>query len=319
MNDSRPLVLVVDDDARYIAEALDARANAARFVHAPSAALAKAPWHEVEALMALGRQIDDGLLEQLPRLRWIQLLSSGTDRLRELRPLSPQVLVTSARGVQVDAVSEMALMHMLTLNRNLPALLAQQRRHQWHRGPQPLLSGKTLVVIGTGLIAQELGQRCRALGMRTLAVSSTPREVAGFDEVLPRAVLAKAASLADFLVALVPLSPETEGLMNAEVFAAMKPGSFFINLARGGVCHEPDLIEALQQHRIAGAGLDVFATEPLPADHPFWDMPQVIVTPHLGGESDRYADSLLPLLEHNVRAFAAGEFTRMRNLQRPEP
>ena len=120
----------------------------------------------------------------------------------------------------------------------------------------------------------------------------------------------------DYLILLTPYSPATRGIVDAKVLAAMQPTSYLVNLARGGVVEEAALIDALRSARIAGAALDVFAQEPLPPDHPFWDMEQVIVTPHLGGFSDVYADHALPIVEANIRRFLAGDISNMINVVR---
>jgi phosphoglycerate dehydrogenase-like enzyme len=132
--------------------------------------------------------------------------------------------------------------------------------------------------------------------------------------VRPRLHLREAVAGADFLVLLIPYSPETHHMIDASVLAAMKPTAYLINVARGGVVDEGALIEALRTHQIAGAGLDVFAQEPLPESSLLWDLDNVIITPHIGGMSDIYAEQVLPLLLHNLRAFAAGDRAAMLNL-----
>jgi len=128
--------------------------------------------------------------------------------------------------------------------------------------------------------------------------------------------LVQAAALADFMVLLVPLSDETRHLVDARILAAMKPDAILVNLARGGVCNEAAVLRALREGRLGGAGMDVFEIEPLPADHPLWTADRVFVTPHLGGESDRYADQVLPILRANLAAFLQGRPQDLRNLVR---
>src|SRR5438477_9488522 len=154
---------------------------------------------------------------------------------------------------------------------------------------------------------------CKAFGMRVLGISGSPRVVPGFDEIFHRSDLARVAAQVDYLVLLSPLSEETRGLVNAQVFAAMKPGAFLVNLARGGVVDEVALLEALKNNQIGGAALDVFAKEPLPQDSPFWDLPNVLVTPHAGGFFDGYPRHALPVIEENLRRFMAGDTANMLN------
>jgi phosphoglycerate dehydrogenase-like enzyme len=142
----------------------------------------------------------------------------------------------------------------------------------------------------------------------------------GFDAIEPRSRLGSVAAAADFLVVLAPLTPESDHLISADVLRQMRPQAFLINLARGRVVDEAALIGALQRGEIAGAGLDVFETEPLPPESPLWHLPNVIVTPHVGGLSDIYARQLLPLVLHNARAYLAGDFNALQNrVQLPEP
>ncbi|CAN5772149.1 D-2-hydroxyacid dehydrogenase [soil metagenome] len=312
----RVSVLVIDADAAYIARELMAAVPTLDVSAAASADACEIDLSHVAGLISLGRLIGNPLIEKMPKLRWLQFLTSGTDKVAQLTSLSSDAVVTSAHGVHGPAVSEMAVAMMLALGRGLPSILENQRAHRWERRPQPLLCGKTVVVLGTGLIAQALAVRCRAFGMSTIGVSSSPRDIAGFDRVMARGELGSAARLADFFVVLVPLSADTRGLVNRSVFESMKPRAFFLNLARGPVCVEEDLLRALTSGRIAGAGLDVFEVEPLPADHALWDLPNVIATPHIAGESDRYADQVLPLLVANARSFGQNKFDEMLNVVR---
>jgi D-2-hydroxyacid dehydrogenase (NADP+) len=161
-----------------------------------------------------------------------------------------------------------------------------------------------------------LAIRCAAFGMRVIGVSASRTEAPGFDAIMPQAQIAQAAGLADFLVLLLPYTPRSHHLVDATVLAAMQPHAMLINLARGGVVDEPALIAALAEHRIAGAGLDVFEVEPLPQESPLWAMDNVMITPHIGGMSDTYARQVSPLLIDNIVNFAAGRIDAMRNVIR---
>jgi phosphoglycerate dehydrogenase-like enzyme len=152
--------------------------------------------------------------------------------------------------------------------------------------------------------------------MTVVGISSSKRPVAGFDQVYGRDELLAAVRDLDYLLALTPYSAATRHLVDTMIFSAMKPTSYFINLARGGVVDEEALIKALNNGQIAGAALDVFNHEPLPDDHPFWSMKNVIVTPHLGGFYDGYADRALPVVEENIRRFLAGDTGNMINVVR---
>jgi phosphoglycerate dehydrogenase-like enzyme len=150
--------------------------------------------------------------------------------------------------------------------------------------------------------------------MRVVGVTSAPRKLAGFDRMHRREELARVIGDFDFLILLTPLTTATRNSIDAKIFAAMKPTSYLINLARGGVVDEAALIEALAKGRIAGAALDVFNQEPLPADHPFWSMPNVIITAHQGGFCDVYVDHALPTIEANMERFLKGDYNGMINV-----
>ncbi len=249
------------------------------------------------------------------RLRWIQALTTGTDTVEAL-PLAPGVIITSGRGIHGPQMAELAFLTMMSLSRDFPAMLANQRAKKWERWPQRLLLGKTAVLVGVGVISEKIASRCKAFGMHVIGVSSARESAPGFDEIMPRARLREAAARAHFLLVLVPLTPETTGMIDAGVLAAMRPDGVLVNMARGPVIDEPALIEALREKRIGGAALDVFQTEPLPPESPLWHLPNVIVTPHVGGMADVYAQQILPLLHHNLTAFIAGQMADMRNVVR---
>jgi phosphoglycerate dehydrogenase-like enzyme len=205
---------------------------------------------------------------------------------------------------------------MLALARDIPKAVRAQDRHEWLRWPAKLLSGKTVGILGVGAIAQKLAPKCKALGMTVIGISSAARAVSGFDRMHGRDELMRVVPELDYLVLLTPYSPATHQLVGAAVFSAMKPTSFLVNLARGGVVDEEALVEALRARRIAGAALDVFQQEPLPHDHPLWSFENVIITTHQGGFCDVYVDLAMPMIEHNMRCFLAGELSKMINVVR---
>ena len=223
------------------------------------------------------------------------------------------MVVTTTRGIHGPQMSEMAFMYMLNLARNYPRMLDNQRQHVWKRWTQTRLCGKTVTIVGVGVVAESLAPRCKAFGMTVLGVTRTPRAVDGFDRLFDYAQLEQAAAAADFLVVLAPYSAETDSLINAKVLAAMKPSAFLINLARGGLCDEDALLDALRNKRIAGAGLDVFRTEPLPPESPFWDLDNVSITAHCSGSSDDNLALMWPIIETNMRCFLDNRWSEMIN------
>ena len=255
----------------------------------------------------------DYVLRNAPRLRWVQALGTGVDNIVDQPGLGGGTILTNMRGLHGPAMSEAAIHAMLMLSRNAVFHLRNQTGKAWQRVPSRLLNGKTVGILGLGVIAAELGPRCKALGLRVIGFSSSPRALAGFDRVCHRRDLLAEVPNVDYLLLLTPYTPDTHHLIGRGVLAAMKPTSYLINLARGGVVDEGALIERLRAKRIAGAALDVFATEPLPADHPFWAMANVIVTPHVGALHDGYARDALPIVLENIRLFNAGYYEQMLN------
>jgi len=312
--------LIIDQYADQYRQRLSAAFPDCRFVAVLDSAAPEIDFAAVRALFAFGPAFDDAVVQRLTNLQWIQFLSSGTDTLARLPSLDPKVIVTSCHGIHGPAVSEMAMVHMLTLSHDVRRILKDQSERRWNRVEQPLLLNKVVTILGTGVIAGELARRCKVMGSTVYGVSRTPRTLEGFDRVFPRNELATAAAMADFLVLLAPLSAETRGIIDRRVLRGMKPSAFLINVARGEICDEAALIEALRDKAIAGAGLDAFAVEPLPPDHPFWSMDNVVVTPHVAGQSTVYADMALPVLVKNMTAFLAGKPQEMRNrVERTRP
>jgi phosphoglycerate dehydrogenase-like enzyme len=269
-----------------------------------------------DALLTFTPMMSDELLRAAVNLKWIQTLGTGVDNLVELPSLRKDIVVTNVHGIHGAPVSEAALATMLALSRDLPRFVRNQDLRRWGRWPARLLDRKTVGIFGVGAIAEVLAPRCKALGMTVIGISSAPRPVAGFDRMVARADLRKVVGELDYFVLLTPLTPETRNLVGADVLAAMRATAYLINLARGGVVDEPALVDALRRGAIAGAALDVFVQEPLPADHPFWSCENVIITTHQGGFCDVYPDLALPTVETNMACFLAGDITHMVNVVR---
>jgi D-2-hydroxyacid dehydrogenase (NADP+) len=271
---------------------------------------------DADILVTFGAHMADHVLEKGVRLRWIQALGTGVDGIADRPALRDGVIITNLHGLHGPAVSEAVVASMLALARDMRRSLANQVQGRWERFPVTLLKDKTVCIFGIGAIAEELAPKCNALGMRVVGISSVDRPVANFARVWGREQLEEAVRDVDFLVLLTPYTAATHGIVNAGILAAMKPTSFLINVARGGIVDEPSLVEALEQHRIAGAALDVFSEEPLPDDHPFWTLDNVLLTPHTAGFHVGYADDALPIVEENIRRFLAGNVDSLINIVR---
>ena len=269
---------------------------------------------EADALITVAPMLSGEVLPAATQLKWVQALGTGVDNLIDQAALRKDVIVTYMRAIHGAPVSEAALAGMLALARGLRRSIREQDERQWSRFPAQLLHDKKVGIFGIGQIAEVLAPKCKAFGMRVVGVTSSPRELAGFDRMYRREELARVVGDFDFLVLLTPLTAATRNSIDAGIFASMKPTSYLINLARGGIVDELALIEALAKGSIAGAALDVFNQEPLPADHPFWSMPNVIITAHQGGFCDVYIDHALPTVEANMERFLEGNYNGMTNV-----
>jgi phosphoglycerate dehydrogenase-like enzyme len=267
-----------------------------------------------DILLTFGAHMADHVLEKGKKLRWIQALGTGVDGIVDRPPFRDGVLVTNMHGLHGDSVPEAAIMLMLALARDLPRAMHNRDARKWERYPSRLLKGKTVGIFGVGAIAASLAPKCKSFGMTVIGITSAPRTLGGFDRMVHRDELERAVRDLDFLVLLTPYTAQTHGIVDSVVLAAMKPSAYLVNLARGGIADEDALIQALREKRLAGAALDVFAVEPLPQDHPLWSMDNVIVTPHLGGFHDQYAEEALPTVVENFRKFLAGDTAGMANV-----
>jgi D-2-hydroxyacid dehydrogenase (NADP+) len=305
-------VLIVHRQQDDLADALRAACPGADIRTAPEAE-APAALAEAEVLVTIGRWLTAEMVAKAPRLRWVQCTITGTDHLRAPLAARPDILLTNARGIHGPQMTETTLLHLLTLSRGGRRLARQQAARQAERFEPMGLTGRHAVILGVGAIAEHMAPVLKALGMRVTGVTDRPGPLAGFDALVPRAGLAAAAAEADALICLIPLRPDTRHIVDATVLSAMKPEGFVINMARGGIVEEAALIAALRAGRLAGAALDVFETWPLPPDSPLWEIDNLLISPFIGGHSDRYTEMLAPLVARNLRAWLSGEAERIEN------
>lgn len=224
-------------------------------------------------------------LREWPGLAWIHVGGSGFDHFTG--GTAPTPLLTNGAGVLAPFLAETLLGAMIALNRGFARAVRDQEAGRWAPRSFAAMAGQTLAIVGTGAIGQCLATRAAAFGLEVIGLARRPVPRPSFAEVRPLADLATVASECDYLSLNVRLVPETRHLIDAQVLAAMRPTAYLLNASRGAVVDEAALVEALDSGRIAGAYLDVFATEPLPTDSPLWRSPNVLMTPHM---SDRVAD-----------------------------
>jgi D-2-hydroxyacid dehydrogenase (NADP+) len=271
---------------------------------------------DTDILLCFSPPMADHVVRDAPKLKWIQALGTGVDNIVDLPSLGKEVLVTNIRGIHGAPVSEATIAYMLSLARNIPGSVHAQDRNAWERWPSQLLSGKTVGILGVGLIAEYLAPICKALHMTVIGISGTPRAAPGFDRIVPRGDLMKVAGELDYLVALAPLTPETRNIVGEKLFAAMKRTAYLVNVARGGVVDEPALMAALESGTIAGAALDVFSAEPLPSNNPLWKTKNLTIFSHLGGYSQGYEDRAMPTIAGNMAKFLRNDLKSMINIVR---
>lgn len=260
----------------------------------------------MEILVTIFRVADE-LLTRAVNLKWIQVTTSGVNYLLSRPSLGKDVIVTSARGIHGPAVSEMAFLLMLALNRDLPRMIRNQDRELWERWPGRLLYQKKVGILGIGVIGEEIARKCKAFGMTVFGVDIFRRELDSVDSFFGPEDLLQVAGEVDYLILVAPSTPQTEKIVGVKVLGRMKPTAFLINLARGELVDENALIKALETGALAGAALDALSTEPLPKEHRFWGMKNVIITPHVGGLSSIYREQVMPIVEENMRRFLRGE------------
>jgi phosphoglycerate dehydrogenase-like enzyme len=248
-------------------------------------------------------------LAQATGLRWVQLNSAGVpqDLCHEARRRG--IVVSNLAGLYGPSIAEHAFALVLLLTRHLHTALRNQTRNCWDRDIARGMSdmrGRTLALIGLGNIGQAVARIGRAFGMRIVGCRRIERPCPGVDQVYPGSALHAMLAEADYLVVALPLTAHTEGLLGPAEFRAMKLGTIYVNVSRGAVAQEAALLAALADGQVAGAGLDVFATEPLPPDHPFWTMPQVLISPHYSGEVVNQSSLPAERFRRNLHAWLAG-------------
>ena len=246
----------------------------------------------------------------MPRLRWMQTGGAGNDwLLRAPEIANSDVVLTNGSGVAAIPIAEHVLALMFTLSRNFHGFAKAQRDHAWYRGGHlGEVDGSTMGIVGLGAIGEKTAEKAQGLNMRVLGLRRDPtRASPHVDRMLGPDGLSELLESSDWVVLASALTPETRGLIGEPELKRMKDTACLINIARGQIVQEEVLVQALREGWIAGAGLDVFAREPLPPDSPLWDMPNVVVTSHRSGSTPHYNDRLVEIFIENLRRYRAGE------------
>jgi phosphoglycerate dehydrogenase-like enzyme len=246
------------------------------------------------------------------KLRWMQVSSAGVNHILTPELVGHPSVLTNARGIHAETIAEHVFMYVLAFARGLVGYQKHQRAGTWEPRNPMVLAGMTMGVVGMGSIGQEVGRKAKAFDMKVIGMrkSRAPSEYA--DEMVDESELPYLLAQSDFIILAVPLTSETRHLIGEVAFGCLKPSAYLINIARGDVVDEKALTDALAQKKLAGAGLDVFETEPLPADSPLWQMENVIITPHMAGYLPDYLGAAAEVFLENLRRYVRGE--RLKNI-----
>jgi len=255
------------------------------------------------------------LLARAPRLKWIQVTSAGVDRLRDTDIWRSGITITNASGIHATPIGEFILQFILMFAKGAPRCFEMKQKRVWQRYPSTVIHGKTLGIIGLGHIGREAARLAKAFGMRVIATRRSAKKAGTaryVDLLLPASEMPSLLKESDYVAICVPFTAETRHLIGEKELRMMKPTAYIINIARGGIIDEAALVKALDEKRIAGAGLDVTEREPLPAESRLWDFPNVILSPHVSGGQEDYMTRATELFCDNLRRYLAGK--KLRNV-----
>lgn len=267
---------------------------------------------EADVLVNFGEEgaLTDEILKAMPRLKWVHVMQAGVENMPHQSLIERNIPVTNVKGIHTVPMSEYAISVMLQIVRKGYVFYDAQKRKQWdHTTTVDVLSGKTVGILGLGAIGSEIAKKAKCFGMRVIALKRNPApKQSEVDEIILLDQKERIFRESDFLIVLLPHTTETNHFVDADELALMKPTAHLINMGRGQVINEEALIESLQNERIAGAVLDVFSEEPLPETHPFWEMENVTITPHVSGDRyPTYMEQAVDILMQNLQRFSKNE------------
>lgn len=264
---------------------------------------------DAEIIAGWKKGLDEYCLVPDSKLKWLQSWSAGVNTLPLEKLEAHNILLTGASGVHAYPISETIFALMLGLTRKIHTYVQNQQAKTWHHANMKLeIHGKTIGIIGVGTIGKETAKIAKAFGMKVLGVRHSGQPAEFVDEMYTTDQLNALLPQCDYVVVTLPLTKETRRMFGAEQFKLMNPEAFFINIGRGEIVVEEEIVKALQEGEIAGAGLDVFEKEPLSQDSPLWEMENVIITPHTSGSTEHYNDRVVEnILIPNLKSYLSGE------------
>ncbi|WP_339229103.1 D-2-hydroxyacid dehydrogenase [Oceanobacillus sp. FSL K6-2867] len=290
-----------------------------RFLFSESDEMTKEYLAEAEVLVTYGSDVNEQTIQYAPNLKWIMVLSAGVDELPAKLIREKEILVTNARGIHKTQMAEYAISMLLQVYRQEKILIENEQAHLWDKSVKVKeITGRTIVIAGTGAIGQEVARLAKAFQMKTIGVSRRGKNTAYFDENVTNDKLKDVLAEADFLVSVLPRTKETSGFFTDDHFNAMPNHGVFLNMGRGDAVSSKVILRAVHENEIAHAVLDVSEQEPLPKDHPFWSEDKVTITPHISGLSPHYVTRALEIFTKNLEQYLNGgdDYTNKIDLSR---
>jgi len=261
---------------------------------------------ETEVLITLFAWPDAAAIRLAPRLAWVQALTAGVDFFPLSEIQEQGIVLTCGRGIHRIYMAEYAIAAMINLARNFHLMFNNQLKAKWDRSvPQDEIHGRVAGIIGLGSIGQEIARKASILGMRVIGVKHNPQPLEGVDQVYGPTGMKEVFQQSDYVINLLPGTPETKGLIDKKFFSSMRRSACFINLGRGSTVNQADLIDALQTKTIRALVSDVYEAEPLPEESPLWHLDNVILTPHIAGISPQYLDRAQDIIRHNLPVYVS--------------
>lgn len=270
---------------------------------------------EAEIVVTFGRDLSAKLIEQAHQLKWIMVMSAGLEDLPFKEIKKKGILVTNTRGIHKVQMAEYAISMLLQVYRQGKVIMKNEQEHIWDKSVRMQeITNKTLIVVGTGAIGQEVARLATAFRMKTIGVSRSGRPVEFFDENYKQDEISLLLPEADFVVSVLPSTDETKGFFTYEHFRLLPEHAVFLNMGRGNVVSTEDLLKVIQNKEIAHVVLDVFEEEPLPEDHAFWQAENITITPHISGLSPYYMVRALEIFEPNLDTYLTGKGAYMNEI-----
>ncbi|MDL4841881.1 D-2-hydroxyacid dehydrogenase [Aquibacillus rhizosphaerae] len=272
-----------------------------------------------EVMLTYGEDLTKEIIEKSTNLKWIMVLSAGMDEMPLNKIKERSIIVTNSRGIHKTPMAEYAISMLLQVYRNSATFIENHQRKIFDRTvPTDEISGKTMLIVGAGAIGQELARIAKAFRIKTIGVSNSGKSKDYIDEMYRAKHIEKAIPEADFIVSILPSTKETADFYTYDHFKLMKSTAVFLNMGRGDVVSSDILIEAVKHNEIAHVVLDVFEQEPLPPEHPLWEMEQITMTPHISGKSPNYIPRAIDIFEENLVKYLNGksDFINFIHLER---